>query len=639
MTNRHAEPVTTTSADINEERIAQLRQLFPEAFTENKIDFDKLRQTLGDFVDDSPERYTFTWSGRRDAIRLLQTPTSATLVTAREESINFDESSHVFIEGENLEVLKLLYKAYFGKVKMIYIDPPYNTGKDFVYPDNYADPLGLYLQLTGQRDSLGNLLTSNPDSSGRFHSNWLNMMYPRLFIARQLLRDDGVIFVSIDDNEVNNLRGLLNDVFGEENFIAQITVQSNPRGRQAENFVATVHEYVIVYSKNITRCNLGGIPLTDEQLAEFGNQDDQGRKYRLLGLRQRGSASRREDRPHMFFPIYVDPRTAKVSLVESDIYTEKVLPRKSTGEDGRWMWGKQKVEAEINRLEGRWIQARGEWDVYVRDYLVQNDGENRTRKFKTIWNEPQINYQNGTRELKAIFETNQTLVDYPKPVHLIKQVVTMAGGENDQIYMDFFAGSGTFAQAILEMNWQDKIKRRFVLVQLPEPVSANSPSDKFRTISEIGKERVRRVIKQGVNEDQGKDNSGFRVFKLAPSHFKAWSGSPDTDTVAYQSQLSLFRDPLVEGWQAEPVVWEIALKEGYPLHSRLTQASVAGHTVYRVENPDSGQQFHITLEAQVTADLPRHLHLTPNDLFVCRDLALDDTTAANLALQCRLKTI
>ncbi|MCK4471816.1 MAG: site-specific DNA-methyltransferase, partial [Anaerolineae bacterium] len=217
MTHNHAEPVQTETPNIAAEQRARLRELFPEAFTESKVDFEKLRATLGDLVDDGPERYRFTWAGKRDAIRMLQMPTRATLVSCREESLNFDETQHIFIEGDNLEVLKLLYKPYFGRVKMIYIDPPYNTGHDFIYPDNYADPLGVYLQLTGQQDAEGNLLTSNPETSGRYHSAWLSMMYPRLFLARQLLREDGVIFVSIDDHEVHNLRLLMNEVFGEEN--------------------------------------------------------------------------------------------------------------------------------------------------------------------------------------------------------------------------------------------------------------------------------------------------------------------------------------------------------------------------------------------------------------------------------------
>jgi adenine-specific DNA-methyltransferase len=301
--NRKGEAVARASADFLAEQMTRLKELFPGAFTEGKIDFDKLRAALGDLVDDGPGRYTFTWAGKRDAIRLLQTPTRATLVPCREESVDFDTTQHLFIEGDNLEVLKLLYKPYFGRVKMIYIDPPYNTGHDFIYPDNYADPLATYLQLTGQQDAEGNLLTSNPETSGRYHSAWLSMMYPRLFLARQLLREDGVIFVSIDDNEVHNLRLLMNEVFGEENFIAQLIWKSRqfPDAR-AVTHVSTDHEYIVVYSRR-SDFRFRGV---ERDEAKFSNPDNDPRgpwmSRSLLGL------ATAEQRPNLHYDI-VDPAT------------------------------------------------------------------------------------------------------------------------------------------------------------------------------------------------------------------------------------------------------------------------------------------------------------------------------------------
>ncbi|HZD57161.1 MAG TPA: site-specific DNA-methyltransferase, partial [Anaerolineales bacterium] len=241
-------PVSTPA--LTSDRLQVLKDLIPEAFTEGKIHFEKLRATLGNLIDDSPERYSFTWAGKRDATRLLQTPTRATLIPCPEESIEFDSTQNIFIEGENLEVLKLLYKSYFGRVKMIYIDPPYNTGNDFIYPDDYADPLGKYLELTGQQDVEGNLLTSNPETSGRYHSAWLSMMYPRLFLARQLLREDGVIFISIDDHEVHNLRMLMNEIFGEENFIATVLWQKVYSPKSSARHFSEDHDYILVYAKN-----------------------------------------------------------------------------------------------------------------------------------------------------------------------------------------------------------------------------------------------------------------------------------------------------------------------------------------------------------------------------------------------------
>jgi adenine-specific DNA-methyltransferase len=276
-TREFGEPVHRETVNVAEEQLARLKELFPETFAEGQVDFEKLRATLGDLVDDRPERYTFTWAGKRDAIRLLQTPTRATLVPCREESVNFDETQHVFIEGDNLEVLKLLYKPYFGRVKMIYIDPPYNTGNDFIYPDNFADPLATYLQLTGQQDAEGTLLTSNPETSGRYHSAWLSMMYPRLFLARQLLREDGVIFVSIDDHEVHNLRLLMNEVFGEENFIATVIWQKVYSPKNTAKHFSEDHDYALVYARSaeVWRPNL--LPRTAASNARYDNPDSDPR--------------------------------------------------------------------------------------------------------------------------------------------------------------------------------------------------------------------------------------------------------------------------------------------------------------------------------------------------------------------------
>lgn len=645
---RNPEPVEWNTPGIADERVSRLKELFPEAFTEGKLDFDNLRATLGDLVDDGPERYTFTWAGKRDAIRLLQMPSRATLVPCREESVEFDTTEHIFIEGDNLEVLKLLYKPYFGRVKMIYIDPPYNTGKERIYPDNYADPLATYLELTAQQDTDGNLLTSNPETSGRYHSTWLSMMYPRLFLARQLLREDGVVFVSIDDHEVHNLRLLMNEVFGEENFITQVTIQSNPRGRQSERFVASVHEYVLTYARNIEECTVRGAPLTEKQLKEFKYRDKHGRKYRFLGLRQRGAASRREDRPHMFFPVYVDPSTGKVSITLADQFSVQVLPSKSTGEDGRWMWGKTTVEKRIQEIEARIISKRGEWDIFVRDYLSSDEGQQRTRKFKTIWDDKELNYQNGKSELKALF--GECPIDYPKPTFLLRQVATMAD-DPEGIFLDFFAGACPLSPAIFGLNREDGGKRRFICVQLPEPTAEDSVARRmaYSTISEIGKERIRRVIARMRQEDEGQlplenreaaDDLGFKVFKLAPSSFRSWTGVDEDALDAYAEQMQIFTDPLVDGWTAENVIYEVALKEGYALGCSIAPVpQISGNSVYRVTDPDKEQWFLICLDDVIDLDNLTGLKLAQDDLFICRDVALDDQTAANLALQCRLKTI
>jgi len=649
MKTRRAAPVEQTSADILTEQIERLKDLFPEAVTEGKVDFEKLKATLGEIVDARPDRYSFAWAGKRDAIRLLQVPSRATLKPCSEESVDWETTKNVFIEGENLEVLKLLYKSYAGRVKMIYIDPPYNTGNDFIYPDNFADPLDTYLKLTGQKDAEGNLLTSNPETSGRYHSVWLSMMYPRLFVARQLLREDGVICVSTDDHEVGNLRAAMNEIFGEENLIGQITILSNPRGRQSERFLATVHEYLLVFAKNALECVISGMSLTEEQLNAYKYEDENGRRYRLLGLRQRGAASRREDRPLMFYPLYVDPATGGVCVEQTDRFKIKVLPRKSTGEDSRWGWSKEKVAKNLHRIEARLVSTRDEWDVFFRDYLESPEGQRRTRKFRTLWDDKAVNYQNGTSEIKVLF--GSAVIEYPKPTGLLAKVVQMCD-DPDGVFLDFFAGSCATADAILRLNRSDGSNRQVMVVQLPEPTPNDSVARKegYATIADIGKERIRRVIKKLKGEARGQEelfkdretpeDLGFRVFKLAESNYRQWRGVEDKDGEKYAEEMYLFTDPLLPGWTPEDVVWEVALKEGYSLPSTVEELKeVKGNRVWRVTDADRGQSFHVCLDDKIKDGTVKALKLRKEDLFVCRDAALTDEQAANLALTCKLKTI
>lgn len=302
--------------------------------------------------------------------------------------MDWDNTQNLYIEGDNLEVLKLLQKSYLGKVKMIYIDPPYNTGNDFVYHDDFAMSADEYAEASGSVDELGNKYIKNMDSNGRFHSDWCSMIYSRLMVARTLLTEDGVIFISIDDNEVENLRKICDEVFGESNKIAQLVIENNPRGRQSDAFFATSHEYLLCYASNIDSATITGMSLSEKQKAEYKYEDEIGR-YRLLGLRQRGVASLREDRPEMFFPIWVNPEDSSISLTYVEDW-EEVIPKKSDGREGRWMWGKQKCINESNRLVAKLVSTRREFDIFVKDYL-NKDGEQRTRKYKTIWSDKILN--------------------------------------------------------------------------------------------------------------------------------------------------------------------------------------------------------------------------------------------------------
>jgi adenine-specific DNA-methyltransferase len=407
-----------------------------------------------------------TWPGKPEAAALATSLTKFGLAKSNEKSIT-SRSQNVIIEGDNLDALKLLLPDYKNKVGAIYIDPPYNTGNGFVYRDR------------------------------RDHAGWLSMMLPRLILARDLMRDDAAIFVSIDDHEIDKLRMLMSEIFGEENFVAQICVQSNPRGRQADKHFATVHEYLVVYAKDHQQCKLQGLDLTEDQLDEFDGIDNEGRRYRLLGLRQRGAASLREDRPAMHYPIYVEPESGRIALAPHSESAVAVYPKKSTGQAGRWMWGKQKAEQSLALMEARLISRRNEWDIFVRDYVDDADGNFRKRKVKTIWDEKELNYQNGKRQLKELL--GEAPVDYPKPTGLLRKIIAMLA-DNNAIFLDFFAGSGTLAQAVIEANAEDNGNRRFVMIQLPE--KTNNP--RFPTIADICRERVAKVA--------GK--AGFSYFTL-----------------------------------------------------------------------------------------------------------------------------
>ena len=494
------------SLDASEGNVAKIAALFPHCVTErlNKdgkpelaIDFDKLRAELSnDVLYDSEERYQFTWPDKRAASRLANEPVNLTLRPCREESVDFDTTENLYIEGDNLDVLKVLRETYLGRVKMIYIDPPYNTGNDFVYNDDFAQSREDFEATSGAFDDDGNQLIDpmqrNTESNGRFHTDWLNMIYPRLKVARDLLSDDGVIFISIDDNEIENLRKICDEIFGQANYLSQLVIENNPRGRQSDSFFATSHEYLLCYAKQLSLCEISGMPLSDEQKSEYKFVDNNGH-YRLLGLRQRGVASLREDRPDMFFPIYVDPVTEAISLsYRKDCVA--VIPKKSDGREGRWMWGMKKCETDINRLVARFIKGRNEYDIFVKDYLASDKGE-RTRKYKTIWSDSRLNNQNGTQEVKKILGGDY--MSFPKSSSYIQMIINLVS-EKDAIILDFFSGSATTAHAVMKLNAEDGGHRKFIMVQLPEVTDEKSEAHKagYETICQIGEERIRRAGEQ-----------------------------------------------------------------------------------------------------------------------------------------------
>jgi len=469
---------------------------------------------------------------------------------------------------------------------MIYIDPPYNTGNDFVYEDDFADPMARYKEVTQQTTK------SNAETMGRFHTNWLNMMYPRLRLAHNLLTDDGVIFISIDNNEVFNLKKVCDEVFGEENFINCVSVASNPRGRQSDTFIASVNDYLLVYAKDIMRCIVNGAPLTEEQKSEYKYTDPDGKNYRLLGLRQRGVASRRVDRPDMYFPIYVDKDTKEIRMNDNGNSYE-VLPHKSDGSDGRWMWGKEKCKNDIHLLVPRLIESRNEYDIFVKDYLNRG-GEERTRKFTSIWDNKLYNNQNGTQEVKKLLSGDY--MSYPKSRHLITDICRM-GSDKECIIMDFFSGSATLAHSVFQLNLEDNGNRRFICVQLPEPLDGKSEAAKngYKNICEIGKERIRRAGAKLLDESASAQlqldkeekkplDVGFKVFKLDASNLKTWDGTPigDGQLQMFYERLNSMIDTVKDDRTDMDVVYEVMLKMGITLDTPVTYIEVNNKIVYIV---------------------------------------------------------
>ena len=604
-----SEKVEQSTPSVLDERLENLKKLFPEFFTEGKLDLPKLREFLGEAVEEDTERYRFEWAGRQDAINMLQTPTRATLAPCTEESVDFDTTGNIFVEGDNLEVLKLLYKPYFGQVKAIYIDPPYNTGNEFVYTDNYRDPLSTYLRITGQIDDEGNIASNIVEKSGRYHSNWLSMMYPRLFLARCLLKPDGIIFVSIDDHEVYNLRMLMNSIFGEENFIGGFVWRKKAGAGSDTKLFFRQHEHILVYARNKERIDGLFQPLTEKQRREYKNRDD-------------------------------DPRGpwAPTDLVRADdndpARTYEVVSPKGEKFKACWTYKKENFQKLIED-DLVWWGNHGKSKPKKKRFLADKEGLT-----PRSWVDIALT-SDGTKDVKKL---GLSVFKFPKPVKLIKHFLQIATKEDDLI-LDFFAGSSTTAQAVLELNRENSGNRRFILVQLPESTPEDSDARKagYETISDIGKERIRRVI-ANMKEDEElaeSEDLGVKVFKLAESNYRSWNGVEEDTPESYAEQLRFFSEnPLVEDWTLENVVYEIALKEGYRLNSLIEQVKdIEQNMIFRITSADQKQMFYICLDEELCQDEIDKLGLSNDDLFVCFDHALDDTQASNLSLQCRLKTI
>lgn len=536
----------TKSLDLVSENINKLRELFPEIVTEGKIDFKALQEILGEELEEGEEYYRFTWAGKAQARREAHKPSTGTLRPCKEDSVDWDTTQNLYIEGDNLEVLKLLQKSYANKVKMIYIDPPYNTGKDFVYKDNYKDNLKNYHQVTGQVDDGGNKLSTNSDSDGRYHSNWLNMMYPRLRLARNLLKEDGVIFISIDDNEVNNLIKIGCEIFGDENFVTQFIWKKKQGGGNDSNYIVVEHEYIVCFSKNKTNLsfNLDKNYVLDDALYPF--KDDKG-EYGLVTL----------DKSSIRF-------SESLVFEIKDENGRAYAPRIVKGKQSCWRWGKDKVEKDYDQLVFKNDK------VYTKYY--RPDGITP----KSLLIDPIYGRtETGNDDIKKLFD-NSNPFSYPKPLALIKHFLMIGSSENDLI-LDFFSGSGTCAHAVFEINLKDMSNRNFIQVQLPENIDALN----YNTICDVGKERIRRAGKKIAEEnpEKAKDlDLGFKVFKLDSSNIKGWDGNPDDlEASLFDAQENIKADRT-----EEDVLFEILLKYGLDLTLPIDEKLMDGKKVFSV---------------------------------------------------------
>lgn len=651
---------TVNKADENYKKLAEM---FPNAVTEaidengevvRAIDKDVLMQEINTrVVDGKEERYQFTWPDKRKSVLLANAPINKTLRPCREESVDFDNTENLYIEGDNLEVLKLLQETYLGKIKMIYIDPPYNTGNDFVYEDDFAQNTEEYLTNSGQFDDEGNRLVKNLDSNGRFHTDWLNMNYPRLKLAKDLLSDDGVIFISIDDNEVENLRKTCDEIFGECNFIAQLSVIVKTEGRQYGHFAKT-HEYVLAYAKSIATVSMNEVKV---QNGNFKYKDEKG-GFNTIGLRNRAvRIFNSTNRPNLRYPFYVDISHkdeygfSKVSTVPFEGYKE-VWASVVDGLESVWRWGKDTAEKNKDEL----VAQQGN-DGEIRIFKKDRD---LTTLPKTVWFDKELNSIVGTREVADI--VGKGMFDFPKPLFLLRRLVEIATDEESTV-LDFFSGSATTAHAVMQLNAEDGGHRKFIMVQLPEKTDEKSEAYKagYKNICEIGKERIRRAGAK-IQKERAESiaftkhewnqscyyiehqeecdklghlpdeyvaklhppiDTGFRVLKCDSSNMKEVYYTPD------EYEMSLFdslEDNIKEDRTPEDLLFQVMLDLGILLSSKIEETTISGKKVFKV----NGNYLIACFDKNVTEDVITEIAKQKPYYFVMRDSSMaNDSVATN----------
>ena len=543
------------SKDIISDNVSKLKEIFPEVITEGKIDFECLKTILGEDIADSNEKYSFTWPGKTQAIKESQKRSSGTLRPYKDESKNWDTTQNIYIEGDNLEVLKLLQKTYYNSSKVIYMDPPYNTGNDILYKNDYSDNLTTYLKMTGQiEDDNGEVkLSTNTESNGRYHSNWINMMYSRLKLARNLLTDDGCLVITIDHYELDNLLKLCNEIFGEDNRIGIVSVVNNPMGRQNAKFFSVTNEFMLVYAKNINEFKFNQVVISEEKMKEFKYHDDIG-NYSWRPLLHDHKKGLRENKPNNWYPMYVSPDLSDFSIEKIEGYYE-IMPISKNGVERSWLTTKEHTQERIDNNE---LMARKEGN----DVVIYRKFRAQERIF-TVWDDKKYNSNhNGSRFIQELFGSN--LFDFPKSIYAIEDILKLVVDDNC-IVMDFFSGSATTAHAVMELNNMNNSNMRFVMVQLPFPTDEKSTAYKegYKTICEIGKERIRRAGDKILRESNNTNlDIGFKVFKLDSSNLEKWDPDyPDYNNI----QQSLMVDNIKPDRTNDDLIYEIMIKYGMDL--------------------------------------------------------------------------
>jgi adenine-specific DNA-methyltransferase len=609
------------SYNFTEDRMKELEQVIPEAFSDGKINWQRLKEAMGQFVEDGEEpveHFGLTWPGKREARQLASIPSMGTLAPKLGDGIDENLTSNIFIEGDNLEILKIIHKSYNRKIKLIFIDPPYNTGSDFIYKDNFTEPLRSYLESIGNIDRQGNILSTNTQADGRFHSKWLSMIFPRIILSKALLRDDGVIFITIDDNEYHHLKLIMDEVFGQENHIATIVWQSRDTPGNDTTRISSTHNYVVCYRKSDSfKINL--LPRTQDQIQNYKNPDNDPRGP-WLGT----PLTRSEYRERDYYPL-TNPSGIEVWPTEGNSWRRPKEMIAKLESDNRIWWG----------IDG----------TSTFPFIKQFLSEVKEGVVPQTWWDYKFggSTRRARKEMKSLFG-GQRGFDTPKPLDLIDKILTIATTNNgEDIVLDFFAGSSTTAHGVLKKNTEDDGNRKFIMIQIPE----KTDSEEFKTIAEISKERIRRAIQQIRSNQDGQINMvtestdlGFKVFELVESNFTQWKHIDDPTSANIGPIFDEIESPLVQKWNPQILMIEILLNEGFPLDSQIKWIDDhPSNQIYQIISRFHDHYLYICLDERIDSNVVHSLKIREADVFITLDSALSDETKMRLADKFNLHVI